>query len=146
MSTRWRRRSRSTINAEINITPFTDVVLVLLIIFMITTPMFLQPGIKVNLPTTQSQEEMEETSIEAVITKSGAIVLNGTQIQASNLELAVKSAIAQNPNKPIVIRGDKDVKYDSIIRFMDLARQAGASRFALATDIQTAPAKTASKK
>jgi biopolymer transport protein ExbD len=145
MSTRWRKRQRSAINAEINITPFTDVVLVLLIIFMITTPMFLQPGIKVNLPTTQSQEEMEETSIEAVITKSGAIVLNGTQIQASNLELAVKSAIAQNPNKPIVIRGDKDVKYDSIIRFMDLARQAGASRFALATDLQTS-AKTASKK
>ncbi|MDR2709661.1 MAG: ExbD/TolR family protein [Elusimicrobiota bacterium] len=121
--------------SEINITPFTDVVLVLLIIFMITTPMFLQPGIKVNLPQTQTQEEMEETNIEITITKNGEVLVNGTQIHESNLENAMKTEIARNPNKPVVIRGDKDVKYDNVIKFMDLARSAGANRFALAADL-----------
>jgi biopolymer transport protein ExbD len=129
-----RRKSRANIMAEINITPFTDVVLVLLIIFMITTPMLLQPGIKVNLPQTQTQEDLEDTSIEVTIPKSGLIVINGTAYNESSVEDAVRNVIAKYPNKPIVIKGDKDVKYDSIIRFMDIARKVGASKFALAAD------------
>lgn len=133
-----RRRGKNAVIAEINITPFTDVVLVLLIIFMITTPMFLQPGIKVNLPRTQTQENMEDTNIEVIIPKSGQVIINGTQIHESNLESAIKNAIAKYPNKAIIIKGDKDVRYDYIVRFMDIARKSGAQRFALAADAQSA--------
>jgi biopolymer transport protein ExbD len=135
-----RRKNRASIMAEINITPFTDVVLVLLIIFMITTPMLMQPGIKVNLPQTQTQEDLEDTSIEVTIPKSGLIVINGTAYNESSVEDAVRNVIAKYPNKPIVIKGDKDVKYDAIIRFMDIARKVGASKFALAADTATAAA------
>jgi biopolymer transport protein ExbD len=130
-----KRRNRGSIMAEINITPFTDVVLVLLIIFMITTPMLLQPGIKVNLPTTQSREDMDETNIEVLITRSGEVLINGTQTHESNIASSVKNLIAKYPNKAVIIKGDKDVKYDSIIHFMDIAKAAGASRFALAVNV-----------
>ncbi|MDR2772697.1 MAG: biopolymer transporter ExbD [Elusimicrobiota bacterium] len=132
---RNKKRARTTIMSEINITPFTDVVLVLLIIFMITTPMLLQPGIKVNLPSTQTQEDMDETNIEVLITKNGGVLINGTQIHPSNISATIQNLVAKYPNKPVIVKGDKDVRYDDVIHFMDLARQAGASRFALAVDV-----------
>ena len=62
-----RNKRRNKVLAEINITPFTDVILVLLIIFMITTPMLMQPGIKVNLPKTQTTDNEDTSNIEVLI-------------------------------------------------------------------------------
>jgi biopolymer transport protein ExbD len=120
--------------AEINITPFTDVVLVLLIIFMITTPMLMQPGIKVNLPKTSTTDHEDGGNIEVLISKEGYVFLNGKQIHESNVEMTIKNLIAASPEKPIIIKGDKDVKYDYVISFMDTAKKAGAVRFALAVE------------
>ena len=120
--------------AEINITPFTDVILVLLIIFMITTPMLMQPGIKINLPKTQTSDNEDTSNIEVLITKEGYVNMNGKQIHESNVEATVKILLVASPNKPVVIKADKDVKYDYVIKFMDTAKRAGATKFALAVD------------
>lgn len=129
-----RNRRRNKVLAEINITPFTDVILVLLIIFMITTPMLMQPGIKVNLPKTQTTDNEDTSNIEVLISKDGFVHMNGKQIHESNVESTIKNLLAASPDKPIVIKADKDVKYDYVIKFMDLSKKAGATRFALAVD------------
>lgn len=129
-----KNRRRNKVLAEINITPFTDVILVLLIIFMITTPMLMQPGIKVNLPKTQTTDNEDTSNIEVLISKEGYVHMNGKQIHESNVESTIKNLLAASPDKPIVIKADKDVKYDYVIKFMDLSKKAGATRFALAVD------------
>jgi biopolymer transport protein ExbD len=131
---------RSKVVAEINITPFTDVVLVLLIIFMITTPMLMQPGIKVNLPKTETTDVEDTKNIEVLISKDGYIYMEGKQIHETNVEDTIKHLITSSPNRPVVIKGDKDVKYDSVMQLMDKAKKAGATKFALAVDTIKVPA------
>ncbi|AKL98120.1 ExbD/TolR family protein [Endomicrobium proavitum] len=127
-------RGKSKVVSEINITPFTDVILVLLIIFMITTPMLMQPGIKVNLPKTATTDSEDSTNVEVLITRDGFAYIQGKQIHSSNVEQTIRQLLAKSPDKPIVIKGDKDVKYDYIMQFMDKAKIAGATKFALAVD------------
>ena len=130
---------RSKVVAEINITPFTDVILVLLIIFMITTPMLMQPGIKVNLPKTETTDVEDTKNIEILISKDGYVYMEGKQIHETNVEETVKYLVASSPNRPVVIKGDKDVKYDAVMQIMDKAKKAGATKFALAVDTIKAP-------
>lgn len=131
-----KKRQRNKVMAEINITPFTDVILVLLIIFMITTPMLVQPGLKVNLPKTQTTDNTDATNIEVLISRDGHIYLEGKQVHAANVEDTIKRLITGHPDKPVVIKGDKDVKYENIMSFMDMAKKAGATKFALAVENQ----------
>lgn len=130
-----RRNKSNKVVADINITPFTDVVLVLLIIFMITTPMLSQHEIKVNLPKAEKTETDESKNIEVSIDKDGLVYLNGSQIHLTYFEDAVRNVITKNPNKPIVIKGDKTVQYNLIIQVMDKAKKAGATKFALAVEM-----------
>ncbi|MDR3113206.1 MAG: biopolymer transporter ExbD [Endomicrobium sp.] len=125
---------RSKVVAEINITPFTDVILVLLIIFMITTPMLMQPGIKVNLPKTETTDVEDTKNIEILISKDGYIYMEGKQIHETNVEDAIKHLVSSSPNRPVVIKGDKEVQYDAVMQVMDKAKKAGATKFALAVD------------
>lgn len=129
------KNKRNKVVADINITPFTDVVLVLLIIFMITTPMLSQHEIKVNLPKAERMETDDAKNIEVTIDKDGLIYLNGSQIHIAYFEDAVKNLISKNPGKPVIIKGDKTVQYDLVIQVMDKAKKAGASKFALAVEM-----------
>ncbi|MDR1696152.1 MAG: biopolymer transporter ExbD [Endomicrobium sp.] len=135
-------RRKTKVVSEINITPFTDVILVLLIIFMITTPMLMQPGIKVNLPKTQTTDNEDAKNVEVLISKDGYVYMEGKQIHESNLDETIKAVLLKFPDRPVVIKGDKDVKYDYVMQFMDKAKKAGAVRFALAVD-NTASVKNA---
>ena len=121
--------------ADINITPFTDVVLVLLIIFMITTPMLSQHEIKINLPkVTQNTERTEDKVIEISIDKDGFIYIYKEQEHKDHFITLLKDKIEKEPNRPVVIKGDKDIKYDLVIAVMDMAKKAGVSKFGLAID------------
>ena len=122
--------------AEINITPFTDVVLVLLIIFMITTPMLIQSGIKVNLPEASRADNDLEKNITVLITKSGEIYVNNKRTDIENLETDITARLSANPDTPVVIKGDKEIKYDTVIKVIDAAKQSGAKKFALAVEIE----------
>ena len=122
--------------ADINITPFTDVVLVLLIIFMITTPMLSQYEIKINLPkVTENTEKTEDKIVEISIYKDSLIYINKEQVHKEHFITLLKDKIEKEPNRPVVIKGDKDIKYDLVIAVMDMAKKAGVSKFGLAIDI-----------
>jgi biopolymer transport protein ExbD len=128
------KRKRNAIISEINITPFTDVVLVLLVIFMITTPMFMQPGIKVNLPKTQISDREDNSNIEVLILKNGCVYIQGKQIHDSNIADAMHTLVSSHPDKAVIIKGDKEAQYDYIIQFIDKAKKVGVTKFSLAVD------------
>lgn len=126
---------RSKVMAEINITPFTDVVLVLLIIFMITTPLMLQPGIKLKLPNVKAAETETGKTINLIIDPSGSIFLNEKRIELSEVKAAIATRLISNPDMPVVVKADKEVKYDAVVQVIDAAKQAGAKRFALGVEL-----------
>jgi biopolymer transport protein ExbD len=130
---------RNIVISEINITPFTDIVLVLLIIFMITAPMLTQPSIKVNLPKTQISDNEDTSNIEVLISKNGYVYAQGKQIHNSNVADVMRILISSHPDKTVIIKGDREVQYDYIIQFIDKAKKAGATKFALAVDNNNIP-------
>ena len=128
-------KNKRKVVADINITPFTDVVLVLLIIFMITTPMLSQHSLKINLPKAENTQQTEEAkNIEISIDKDGFVYLDGLQIHLQYIEEAVKNAIKKHPERAVIVKGDKDIKYDLVVKVIDKAKQAGATKFALALE------------
>ncbi len=128
-------KNKRKVVADINITPFTDVVLVLLIIFMITTPMLSQHSLKINLPKAENTKKTEEAkNIEISIDKDGFVYLDGLQIHLQYIEEAVKNAIKKHPERAVIVKGDKDIKYDLVVKVIDKAKQAGATKFALALE------------
>jgi biopolymer transport protein ExbD len=128
------KRKRNTVISEINITPFTDIVLVLLIIFMITAPMLMQAGIKVNLPKTRISDSENTSNIEVLISKNGYVFVQGKRIHDSNVADAIRILMSSHPDKTVIIKGDREVQYDYIIQFIGKAKKAGVTKFILAVD------------
>ncbi|GMO64458.1 MAG: biopolymer transporter ExbD [Endomicrobiia bacterium] len=138
------KRKRSIVMSEINITPFTDVMLVLLIIFMITTPMMIThtSSIKVNLPKTQissTGEDNLDSNIEVLISKNGCIYIEGEEVDDLTIKDTICNLVSSNHNRVIILKGDKQVQYEHIIHFIDKAKKAGATKFALAVDNTNIP-------
>ena len=121
--------------AEINITPFTDVVLVLLIIFMIATPFIYQSSMNVQLPQASKSEETTRDII-VTIDKRGQIFLDNTRMDLSTLKMKLLSAVRSKPNTSVIINGDRDVKYDSVIQVMDIITQAGVKNPGLGIELK----------
>lgn len=125
------------IMAEINITPLTDIFLVLLIIFMVTSSVMSQMGVDVKLPqasaaTAQSQAE----GLIVTLLAGGAVKVNQLAIAAGDfgtLESAVKKAFESTSSRLVILEGDREAMLGSAIQVMDHARKAGADRFAIAT-------------
>lgn len=116
--------------SEINITPFVDVVLVLLVIFMVTAPMMVQEVMSVKLPKSKSSEKSESKTIAVSLSKAGQIIFNGKMVDASLLyDLAVK---AKNDfeDLQLIISADKEAKHGDVIVILDKVKQAGINNFA----------------
>ena len=127
-------KRKNRIVADINITPFTDVVLVLLIIFMITTPMLSNNEIKINLPKAEITETTNSKNIEITVDKDGFIYVDNKQVHLAYLEDAIFKLTRNSPDKAVVIKGDKNVEYNTIIQIIDKAKKTGVTKFALAVD------------
>ena len=123
--------------AGINITPFTDVVLVLLVIFMIATPLIIQSGMRVNLPATSTAESQPEKSIAISIDASGAVYLGKDRVMLDELRQRLSGMLAKAPGSPVVVMGDRGLRYDIVIRVLDIARSAGARRLSLGVEVRT---------
>jgi len=129
-----RRQSSHEVIADINITPFTDVVLVLLIIFMIATPLLIQAGIKVDLPVTKKQSnaaEKQEVFITISISADGSISLDGQKYPINKLKPVLQQLMNINPNSVVAIGGEPDASYDTVVHVVDIARAAGVTRYVL---------------
>ena len=119
------------IKSEINITPFTDVVLVLLIIVMIATPIIIQSSITVNLPKSKYGEQNSSEQFEVIIKGEREIYFNNKNINLAALKDELASYAKNRPDLPLVIRADRDIKYYLIINIMDLAKESGVAKISL---------------
>ena len=117
--------------SEINVTPFVDVVLVLLVIFMVTAPMLVREQMNVNLPKAQSGEKSASKSIAIVIDKLGGIKVMDKVVQIADLASEIKQFLASNPNGQAVISADQETKHGDVIQVMDLVKGAGLSKLAI---------------
>jgi biopolymer transport protein ExbD len=126
---------RGHIVAEINITPLTDVFLVLLIIFMITTSAMVKTAADVNLPETSEQQE-ETESVMVTMTPSKQIYVGERPVEGDDAALvsALKDALANAKQKVVILAGDRQVVLGEVVRVLALAKEAGASGFALASE------------
>jgi len=129
--------SAGAIMAEINITPLTDIFLVLLIIFMVTSSVMTQMGVDVNLPaasnaTAQAQPE----GVIVTLLPAGGIRINQAEVPGGDLEqfeTRLKQVFTRTQARLVIIEGDRQAFLGSAIQVMDHARKAGASQFAIAT-------------
>lgn len=117
---------------DINITPFVDVVLVLLVIFMVTAPVMLKESLKVNLPKTLTSDITTKASTVGVaITKEGQVVLNGRLLSEEGLQEEFKRIAGSAPETNFLISADTDSKHGDVVRLIDLLKRNGLNRFAL---------------
>ena len=121
--------------AEINITPFTDVVLVLLIIFMIATPFIYQSSLNVDLPKASKSEETTRDMI-VTINHRGEVFLDSRRVDLDILRIRLSEAVRRKPQTSVIVNGDKNVRYDSVIQVMDVLTQAGVKNPGLGIELK----------
>jgi biopolymer transport protein ExbD len=116
----------NAVKSDINVTPLVDVCLVLLIIFMVVTPM-LQKGVDVALPETARPEKMPEGAkqLTVAIKADGSVSVSGKWVPQEGLAHFFKDLHAQSPEKTIVIKGDRRLKYRDVRKVMELVNEAG---------------------
>jgi len=121
-----KNRAKQKLVAEINITPFTDVILVLLIIFMITTPLILQSNIRVNLPSATSAESANQSSQASVtVTNEGLIYLDDKIVSRKTLKPQLQSMFKANPELEVVLFSDRMVRFKDIVGLLDIFNELG---------------------
>ena len=118
--------------AEINITPLTDVFLVLLIIFMVTTSVIQSQGKNVDLPGAEVSDTTPQ-GVTVTITQAGEVLVNDAPTAAEDLYAALETALSGAREKVVILRGDRKVLLGQAVGILDLAQQAGAKGIALAT-------------
>ncbi|MBZ0159222.1 MAG: ExbD/TolR family protein [bacterium] len=119
--------------SEINVTPLVDVTLVLLIIFMVTTPM-LQRGTDVQLPTAQASQVKEEDRITLTVTKDSRIFVNNEEVPREKLEAHLKSMTSSGKERVLYLRGDAKVPYGFVIDVMDAIKSSGIETVGMITE------------
>ena len=123
------------INAEINVTPLIDIMLVLLIVFMVTSSVSLESGLDVELPTASSTSGGDKPGAVIIsLSAAGQISVAGKQVPKDQLEDEIKSALATQKTSLVILEGDKAADLGSAVNLMDIAKAAGATQFAIAAE------------
>jgi biopolymer transport protein TolR len=129
--------SRDKLQSDINVTPLVDVCLVLLIIFMVVTPL-LQKGIAVQLPTTDNPDKKPENASQKLITVGWATppayYLDAEQLSKENMQKRLEELYQRSPNAEIIIKADQRLKYGDIKEVMKMAKEAGFQNVGLIAD------------
>lgn len=131
-----RRLERSRrVNAEINIVPFTDVLLVLLVIFMVTTPLIVQGQLKVKLPKARAAAKQADLRpLVVTLNAAGRVFLGDQEVSLQDLPQFLGPALKERAEKQVLISADKTVQHGRVVAVMDMAKQAGAEKLAIATE------------
>jgi len=117
--------------SEINVTPFVDVMLVLLVIFMVTAPL-LQQGIDVNLPKAKGKEMPSEERITLIVKKGSIIYMNDNPVSLTEMGKKLKALSSSNPN--VFLKADKDVPYGFVVEVMGEIKEAGIEKLGMITE------------
>lgn len=118
--------------AEINITPLTDVFLVLLIIFMVTTSVIQSQGKQVDLPQA-AVADTTPSGVTVTVTDAGEIEVDGAVVSIDRLQGVLEARLGESREKLVILRGDRKVLLGQAVNILDVAQQAGAQGIALAT-------------
>jgi biopolymer transport protein TolR len=117
--------------SEINVTPFVDVMLVLLVIFMVTAPL-LQQGIDVNLPKAKGRDLPSEERITLVIKKEGTIYMNDNPVSLTDMRHKLEAISKLNPN--VYLKADRGVPYGLVVEVIGEIKEAGIERLGIVTE------------
>jgi TolR protein len=117
--------------SEINVTPFVDVMLVLLVIFMVTAPL-LQQGIDVNLPKAKGKEMPSEERITLIVKKGSIIYMNDNPVSLTEMGKKLRALSSSNPN--VFLKADKDVPYGFVVEVMGEIKEAGIEKLGMITE------------
>lgn len=120
--------------AEINIVPFVDIILVVLIIFMVTTPLIMKPSINVNLPKAGTGDETTPSELTVTISADGALRLNGQPSDEAGIGSFASQMAAKRPDVQAIISADKDVPHGRVVSVIDSVKSGGVKKFAITID------------
>ncbi len=118
--------SHGALTSDINVTPLVDVCLVLLIIFMVVTPM-LQKGVPVNLPVTEDPEKTPDTEkqLQISVKSDGSVYLGPNVVRKDQVEASLKEIFERTPDREIAVKGDRLVKYGDVLDVLKACREVG---------------------
>jgi biopolymer transport protein ExbD len=119
--------------SEINITPFTDVVLVLLIIFMIASPILVSGALNIKLPVASTSETVIKKNIEVFINDKNEIYVNNKIVPVNQLETILKTEYSIKNNSEVIINGDANITHGSFIHILDIVKRSGATKLLIGT-------------
>lgn len=122
--------------SDINIVPFVDILLVILIIFMVTAPIVLRPSLKIKLPEARSGDRSGYTIFHLVVSSQEKIFLNGGKIDFSQLTGLAEEFILKNPEGQAIISADKNVPHGSVISILDQIKMGGIKKLGLSIESQ----------
>lgn len=120
--------------SSINVVPLVDIILVVLIIFMVTAPMFMKPTINVNLPKAASGEQTAPSKLNVALTADGRINLNGKFVSEEEVKVKALEEVAKNTEVQAIISADKDVPHGKVVGLLDIVKAAGVKKFAISID------------
>ena len=115
---------------DINITPFVDVVLVLLVIFIVTAPMLFKQVIEVTLPQAATSAQTAPDTLGLAITAAGDLLLNGAPVTVAQMRDYARRAVQANSRVQVIIAADREAAHKYVIKAIDIIKQAGVENFA----------------
>ncbi len=119
--------------AEINMIPLIDVALVLLIIFMVMTPILVSSQLKINLPKAKSaaKEDQRARTVRVQVDRAGTAYLHGVAVPKNQLDSRLREAVVDPENQPVVVEADQEVSFQHVVAVMDAAKRVGATKLAV---------------
>ncbi|MBI5417606.1 biopolymer transporter ExbD [Candidatus Poribacteria bacterium] len=130
-----RRKSRR-LNPGIDITPMIDITFQVVIFFMLTSSFVLQPGISIQIPKAVTRDVQEAKELVVALTKEGDMFLNREKLTPQGLYTVLNQKFRDH--KSIIIMADRDVKHHNVVEVMDIAKQVGIKKIAIATEVKEA--------
>ena len=129
------RKRHKKLMSEINVVPYIDVMLVLLVIFMITAPLLSQ-GVKVDLPQAAARpvESQDRETLVVTVDREGKYFLDDRRISSEELRRKVAAILRLRPKTPVLIRGDRQANHGEVVKAMTLLQSAGAPSVGLLTE------------
>jgi biopolymer transport protein ExbD len=126
--------SEDEVIADINVVPLVDIILVVLIIFMVTAPMFIKPTINVNLPKAASGDQTTPSQLNIGLTADGRINLNGEFVDETTVQAKAAEELAKNPEVQAIISADKDTAHGKVVSILDIVKGVGVKKFAISIE------------
>lgn len=124
-----------TIVAEINMTPLIDIMLVLLIIFMVSSTAALESGMDIELPKTTLTNEKKEAEILVIsLSKDGQVAIHGKKVKSEDIKRSIASTLKELKTDSVILEGDTSANLGKAVEIMDMAKVAGAKNFSIAAD------------